>query len=278
MAGFLRPSTAKPDAAHVARRQALGQLRPRLAGVGRLEDAAFRPAADHLADRPPPLVRRREQDVRVLRVEHDVADARVRADRQDRRPRRAAVGRLVQAALAARRPERALRGDVDDVRVARIDQDLADVLRGLQAHALPRLAGVGRLVDAVTEMGAALAVVFARAEPEDVRVLRIDGDAAQGERPAIVEDRREGDAAVRRSSTGRRRRSTTYQTFGFFGSISTSTMRPVVSAGPMLRSWMPLRTSAVRPPGAAPWDPGLRRPWPWPSARPRPSKRRRVVS
>ncbi len=31
----------------------------------------------------------------------------------------------------------------------------------------------------------------------------------------------------------------TYQTLGFLGSISTSTMRPVVSVGPMLRSARP---------------------------------------
>ena len=37
----------------------------------------------------------------------------------------------------------------------------------------------------------------------------------------------------------------TYQTLGFFGSISTSTTRPVVSVGPMVRSSMPFRRSDV---------------------------------
>ena len=62
--------------------------------------------------------------------------------------------------------------DVDDVRVARIDDDVLDVLGVLEAHPLPRLAGVGRLVDAVAEADAALIVVLAGAEPDDVRVLR----------------------------------------------------------------------------------------------------------
>ena len=55
-------------------------------------------------------------------------------------------------------------------------------------------------------MGAALAVVLARAEPEDVRVLRIDGDAAEREDAVVVEDRREGDAAVRRLPEAAERR------------------------------------------------------------------------
>ena len=147
---------------------------------------------------PAPLVGRGEDDVRVARVEHDVADARVLADRQDRTPGGPAVGRLVESALAALGKERPLRRHVHDVRVAGVDDDVADVLRGLEAHALPGLARVGRLVDAVAEMGASLAVVLARAEPEDVRILGVDGHAAEGEDAVVVEDRREGDAAIRR--------------------------------------------------------------------------------
>ena len=37
----------------------------------------------------------------------------------------------------------------------------------------------------------------------------------------------------------------TYQTLGFFGSISMSATRPVDSVGPMLRSSMPFSASAV---------------------------------
>ncbi len=40
----------------------------------------------------------------------------------------------------------------------------------------------------------------------------------------------------------------TYQTFGFFGSISMSCTRPVDRPGPMLLISMPLSASAVRPP------------------------------
>src|SRR5262249_19197808 len=63
-------------------------------------------------------------------------------------------------------------------------------------HAMPGLARVGRLVDAVAEMRAALARVLARAEPDDVRILRVDNHATQRERSAVVENRRERDAAI----------------------------------------------------------------------------------
>ena len=52
-------------------RQALRHLRPRLAGIRRTPDAAVRTAADHLADVTTPLIRARDHDVRILRVERD---------------------------------------------------------------------------------------------------------------------------------------------------------------------------------------------------------------
>src|SRR4029453_14912282 len=152
----------------VAGGQAARQPRPGFPGVRRLVDAAFRPAADHLANGAAALIRRGVDDVGALRIEDDVADAGVGADRQDRRPGVAPVGRLVEAALAARREQRALGRDVDDVGLPRIDQNLPDVFRGFEPDALPRLAGVGRLVDAVSEMGAALAGFFTGAGPNEL--------------------------------------------------------------------------------------------------------------
>jgi hypothetical protein len=80
----------------------------------------------------------------------------------------------------------------------RIDHDVADVLGRREPHARPRLARVRGLVDAVAEVRAALALVLARAQPHHVRVLRIDHDAAQRKRAAVVEDGPERDPRIRR--------------------------------------------------------------------------------
>src|SRR5260370_12020335 len=131
-------------------------------------------------------------------MEHDVRDARVFADGQHSVPRFAAIGGLVETASAGGRPERSLRGDVDDVGVARIDDDLRDVLRLFQPDVFPALPAVDRFVDAVTHRDRALAVVLARSNPDYERVVRVDGHAADRERLLIIEDRREAGAGVRR--------------------------------------------------------------------------------
>src|SRR5262249_5273987 len=68
---------------------------------------------------------------------------------QHERPAPAAVLGLVKAALRAVAPEPARDAGVDDVAVARIDDDARDPLRFRKAHVRPALAGVGRAVDAV---------------------------------------------------------------------------------------------------------------------------------
>ena len=186
------------DAPGVASGQALRKLRPRSAGIGGLVDAAFRTAANQLTDGAAALIGRRVQHIGILRIEREIVGAGVGADRQARLPRLAAVRGLEHAALAARREQRPLRGHVDDVRVARIDQQAADVLRRREAGTLPGRARVRRFVDPVAEVGAALTGVLTGREPDDVRVFRIDGHTTERERAPFFENRLEGDPAVRR--------------------------------------------------------------------------------
>jgi hypothetical protein len=105
-------------------------------------------------------------------------------------------------------------------------------------------AAVCGLVDAVAEHGAAGVRVLSRAQPDHVRVLRIDLDAAQVERTAAIEDRLEVESAILRfpQPAGRGRDPVHV---GFFGSTSMSATRPVVSVGPMFRSVRPSNTSVV---------------------------------
>ena len=103
---------------------------------------------------------------------------------------------LVEAAIAAGAPQRPVGRDEDDLRIARIDHDAADVLASLQADVPPRPAGIVAAIDAVAVADAALVVGFAGADPDRARVLRIDGDRADRIGALVLEDRREGDAGV----------------------------------------------------------------------------------
>ena len=187
---------AETRTSHVHGGQTLRQLRPGIAAVRRLVEAALRAAADELPDLTAPLQRGGNDDLRLLRIHRHVGHAGVGVDRQDRLPRLPAVRRLVEAAVTAGRPERADCGHVDDVRVARVDDDVLGVLGVFEPHALPRLAGVGRLVHAVAVADAALVVVLAGAEPDDVRVARVHGDAPERIGAVGLEDRRPRVAAV----------------------------------------------------------------------------------
>src|SRR5207244_425830 len=131
-------------------------------------------AVDDGPDMPPSLISGRDQHIGIARIEHDVGDAGVLADIEHLVPGLAAVDGLVEATIAAGIPQRSLGRDVDDVRIARIDEDLADVFGILEADVLPRLAAVVGAIDPVAVADAALAIVLAGADPDDARVLRIE--------------------------------------------------------------------------------------------------------
>jgi hypothetical protein len=194
----VRGRDGEADATEVARGQARPDLLPRRARVGRFVERAFGAAVDERPVVSASLVGRGVDGVGVVRIDYDVGDAGVLADVERALPRLAAVGRLEEAAVAARPPERPLRRDVDHVGVARINHDATDVLRLFQADVAPRLAAVLRLVDAVAVGDAALRVVLARPDPDDERVLLIHRDPADGVRALVVEDRAEGRPAVLR--------------------------------------------------------------------------------
>ena len=146
--------------------QAAAEARPLPAAVGRLPDAAARAADVEVPRLARQFVRDRVEHVRVLAAHHEIDDARLVVDEERLLPRLAAVLGHEQAALGVGREEVAHRGDVDDVRVLRMDEDARDVVRVAQAHVRPRLARVGRLVDAVAGVRAARLVGLAGADPD----------------------------------------------------------------------------------------------------------------
>src|SRR5205823_1406852 len=108
---------------------------------------------------------------------------------QDLLPGLAAVGRFVESPVAARAPERALRGDVDGVGVAWVDHDAPDMLGRLEAHVVPRLCAILRLVHAVAVTNAPLRVQLSCADPYDIRILGVERDRADGVGGFMLEDR-----------------------------------------------------------------------------------------
>ena len=160
------------DAAERTGRHALRQLGPRAAGIARLPHRAAGAAAVEAPGGAAPLIGRGVEHLVVRGIHHQLGGAGVVVDEVDARPGQAAVGRLVDAALAAASPQAAERRDVDHVVIDRIDDDPRDVLRRAEAHVLPGLAAVDRLVEAVAPRAALAVVVLAAADPHRVGVVR----------------------------------------------------------------------------------------------------------
>ena len=166
------------------------QLGPRLSAISRLVQAAFRAAADRLADRAPARIRRGVDDVGVLRI-----------DAMSVKPVLSLMNRLrVHVAPPSvvlykpRSPPAEQSGPCAATYTtsdARVDQDLADVLGLREAHALPGLARVSRLVDAVAEMRTALAGVFPGAKPSTLEFFGSISMQQKIVRALIVEQRNE---------------------------------------------------------------------------------------
>src|ERR1022692_1064396 len=124
----------------------------------------------------------------IARVHEDVAAAGVVADfDQAGGPGLAAVGGLIQAALAAALPERPGGGHVHHVGIARIHHDAGDVLGEFESHVVEGAPAVFALVDAIAVGDAALVIVLAGAHPDDGRILGVDGNPADRVGTVIVE-------------------------------------------------------------------------------------------
>src|SRR5262249_55954630 len=153
-----------------ARKSVSADAIPRLAAVVGLPERAAGAAAVVAASAAAALIARRVQHARIRWIHDYVCKSSVLVDVLDLRPRLAAVRRLVDAAVRARAEQMAGRGDVDDVRILRIDHDARDGLRLLEPDVRERLAAVFALVDPVAE-GRRLPIVrFTRPDIHDVRV------------------------------------------------------------------------------------------------------------
>src|ERR1044072_3069328 len=101
-----------------------------------------------------------DEHIRIARIELNVVGAGPLIAAEYFRPRLSAVGGLVDAAVTSLSPERTLRRDVDDIGVARVDENAPNVLRLFEPGVRPALASVDRLVDAVAVRDHTLRIVL----------------------------------------------------------------------------------------------------------------------
>ena len=149
-------------------------------------DRALRTAIDQREEVTAALISGCDDHVGIPRIDNHIGHPRVLRDSEDLRPRVPPVSRLVEAAVAARRPQRALGGHVHRVGVFRIDDDAADVLGAFEPDVRPRPSAIVAPVDAVAVRDGSLRVAFAGPDPDDVRTLRVERDPPDRERPLLV--------------------------------------------------------------------------------------------
>src|SRR5256885_7861286 len=77
-----------------------------------------------------------------------------------------------------------------------MDDDASDVLAFAQPQVRPGSAAILGLIASIAPRCTALIVVFAGANPKDLRIARRDGDVADGCRSLMIEDRLPGRPAV----------------------------------------------------------------------------------
>ena len=173
-------------------------LGPTAAAVRGLPESGARAARLEERRLAQTFVRCSVEHFRIARIHRDVDEARLVADELDQVPALSAVRGLVHPAFGIVRPDGAECGDVDDVRIGRVDDDATDVLRLLESDRCPADAAVGGLIDAVPRGHAVARVLLTGADIDGVRARRRDGDVADRGDRHVVPDGEEGRARIDR--------------------------------------------------------------------------------
>ncbi len=195
MAGVGRGHGQSDPARLRAVRQAAAESAPGLPGVFALPDAARRAGDPRVA-----LPGRGVDDRRVRGGDDHVVGPRALVDVEDVFPSGPSVERPVEPPVGIGGPVVAVDGDEGDVRVGRVDVDLADVVGALEAEMAPGGPAVVGPVDPRPRHGeiARLLEVDPRPQPDRLRTRRGQGDVADAGGGLVLEDRLPGQAVVRR--------------------------------------------------------------------------------
>src|ERR1700733_9779331 len=175
-----------------------GDLTPGDAVVGGFVQAAARAAAGrvNIPGRAAGLPQGCVDDLGLRGVGAKVNRAAVVIFAENFCPGGAAIAGAIDAAARIGTEAVAERGDEDDVRVARVHQDAADLLRIAQADVAPGDAAIGGFVHAIANGNIRAHVCFAGADVDRLRVGGSDGDCADGGGRLGVENGAPGPAGV----------------------------------------------------------------------------------
>ena len=177
---------------------------PGRAAIVRAVEAAARASARHAPRSAPCLPQRRKKNVWIMRIEGYIDAAGVFVFVENLLPCLSAVGRAEDAAFGVRPVGMPQGRDEGDIGIRRINNDLADRARIVQANVLPGLAAVQRLVDTIAVRDVAANAGFARPHVQDIVIGTRHCNAADGGGALFVKDRTT--TSSRRRSTSRLRR------------------------------------------------------------------------
>ena len=151
-------------------------LGPRVATVGGFENAAACATAHQQPRLPPGLPEGDVHDLRVRRIHDHVRDTSAVVAEQDVLPRLATIGGAIDAAFLIRAEHMPQRAHEHDVGVGGVDTHARDVLRLLEPHVRPRLAGIEALPHAFTMRHVAANGCFPPAHPHHIGVGGLHGN------------------------------------------------------------------------------------------------------
>ena len=196
------------NAADAAGRQATLQALPLIAAVARPVNRALGSALDDLPRPPLLVVRCGIQNGRRPAVEDEIDCAHAIIDKQDLLPGSSSVGRSEHSAFGVLREQVSHGGNVDHIRIGRMDHDARDVVGVGESGELPRRSGIDGLEHSLSGVRRSRVRLIPGSHPDHVRIRRRNRDRANCRRADVIGDIRPSRTGVRRlpeSSAARRR-------------------------------------------------------------------------
>ena len=136
--------------------------------------------------------------VRVERVEFDIGPAGFWVHVQNFFPVLTAICGLVDSTVFVFPPQRAQGRGIDDFRIGRMQGDPVDALGPFQPTSLPCFTAVDGLEHAAADRCGVAHIALAGTDPDDVRIVLVDGNRSNRGDRLIIEYRSPGQSAVRR--------------------------------------------------------------------------------